>query len=163
MRWWWGPLCTRPTLSWIFIVLAHWNNSLRIDMLPHSDTLARFQANQSLLMVSILATSAVDSELKPWSCQTKDYIIGICCFSAKHASLTRKSKDWLAWNRANVSEWGNMAIRRLLFQWANTIKIQLSVGLVQSGPHHHLTTALVARMLTITPLMQLLCVTIVFV
>jgi len=24
------------TLSWIFIVLAHWNNSLRIDMLPHS-------------------------------------------------------------------------------------------------------------------------------
>jgi hypothetical protein len=25
----------------------------------------------------------------------KDYKIGICCFSAKHAALRRKSKDWL--------------------------------------------------------------------
>jgi hypothetical protein len=34
----WGPLCTRPTCLF-FIVLACWNNSLRIDMSPHSDTL----------------------------------------------------------------------------------------------------------------------------
>jgi hypothetical protein len=27
----------------------------------------------------------------------------------------------------NVSEWGGMFIRGLLFQWASTIKIQLSV------------------------------------
>jgi hypothetical protein len=33
--------------------------------------------------------------------------IGICCFSAKHAALGRKSKDWLARNKDNVSEWGN--------------------------------------------------------
>jgi hypothetical protein len=26
-----------------------------------------------------------------------------------------------------VSEWGNMSIRGLLFQWASTINIQLSV------------------------------------
>jgi hypothetical protein len=45
-------LCTRPTLlSWIFIVLAHWNNSPRIDMLPHSDTLSWFRMNQSLLFL----------------------------------------------------------------------------------------------------------------
>ena len=50
MRWWWGPLCTRPTLylinilSWIFIVLAHWNNSPLVDMLLHSDTLLWFRA-----------------------------------------------------------------------------------------------------------------------
>jgi hypothetical protein len=25
--------------------------------------------------------------------QAKDYTIGICCFSAKHATLKRKSKD----------------------------------------------------------------------
>jgi hypothetical protein len=37
------------TLSWIFLVLTHWNNSPLIDMLPHSDTLSWFQANQSLL------------------------------------------------------------------------------------------------------------------
>jgi hypothetical protein len=28
--------------------------------------------------------------------QTKDYKIGICCFSVKHSALRRKSKDWLA-------------------------------------------------------------------
>ena len=56
--------------------------------------------------------------------QTKNYKIGICCFSAKHAALRRKRKDWLARNQDNVSEWSHMSIRRLLFQWANTIKIQ---------------------------------------
>jgi hypothetical protein len=35
--------------------------------------------------------------------QTKDYQIGMCCFSAKHAALRRKSKDWLARNQNNVS------------------------------------------------------------
>ena len=31
--------------------------------------------------------------------------------------LRRKSKDWLARNQDNVSEWGEMCIRGLLFQW----------------------------------------------
>jgi ABC-type proline/glycine betaine transport system substrate-binding protein len=47
--------------------------------------------------------------------------------AAKQATLQRKSKDWLAWNQDNVSEWGEMSIRGLLFQWASIIKIQLSV------------------------------------
>jgi hypothetical protein len=42
MRWWWGPLCSRPT---------HWNNSPRIDMSLHSNTLSWFRANQSLLFL----------------------------------------------------------------------------------------------------------------
>ena len=42
--------------------------------------------------------------------------IGICCFSTKHAALRRKSKDWLARNQDNESEWGDMSIRGLLFQ-----------------------------------------------
>jgi hypothetical protein len=33
-----------------------------------------------------------------WSGQTKDYKIGIFCFSVKYAAL-RKSKDWLALNQ----------------------------------------------------------------
>jgi len=33
----------------------------------------------------------------------------------------------LARNQDNVSEWGNMFIYELLFQWASIIKIQLSV------------------------------------
>jgi len=59
--------------------------------------------------------------------QTKDHKIGICCFSAKHAALRRKSKDWLARYQNNVSEWSDMSTSGLLFQWASTIKIQLSV------------------------------------
>jgi hypothetical protein len=55
-------------------------------------------------MVSVLASSAVDRGFDPRSGQTKDYKIGICCFSAKHAALRRKSKDWLARNQNNVSE-----------------------------------------------------------
>jgi hypothetical protein len=57
----------------------------------------------------------------------RDYKIGICCFSAKHSAIGRKSKDWSAWNQDNVSECGDMSIRGLLFQCASTIKIQLSV------------------------------------
>jgi hypothetical protein len=78
-------------------------------------------------MVSVLASSAVDRGYEPWSGQTRDFKIGICCFSAKHAALRRKSKDWLSRNQDDVSEWGDMSTRRLLFQWASTIKIQLSV------------------------------------
>ena len=48
--------------------------------------------------------------------QTKDYKIGICCFSARHAALRRKSKDWLARNQNNVSEWSDMSTCGLLFQ-----------------------------------------------
>ena len=59
-------------------------------------------------MVSVLASSAVDREFESRSSQTKDYEIGICCFSAKHALLKRKGKDWLARNQDTVSEWGDM-------------------------------------------------------
>ena len=38
------------TLSWIFIVLAHLNNSLWVDMSPH-DTLFWFRVNHSLLFL----------------------------------------------------------------------------------------------------------------
>jgi hypothetical protein len=59
--------------------------------------------------------------------QTKDNKIDICCFSAKYTALKRKSKYWLVGNQDNVSEWGNMSIRALLFQWASTIRIKTSV------------------------------------
>ena len=67
-------------------------------------------------MVSVLALSAVNRGFEPRSGQTKDYKIGIRCLSAKHVALRSKSKDWLARNQNNLSEWGDMSIRRLLFQ-----------------------------------------------
>ncbi len=68
------------------------------------------------VIVSMLASSAVDRWFESRLGQTKDYKNGICCFSAKHAALRRKSKDWLAQKQDNVSEWGDMSICGLLFQ-----------------------------------------------
>jgi hypothetical protein len=44
------------------------------------------------VMVSMLASSAVDRGYEPRSGQTKDYEICICCFSAKHAALGVKKQ-----------------------------------------------------------------------
>jgi hypothetical protein len=76
------------------------------------------------VMVSVLASNAVDRGFEPWSDKTKDYKIGMCCFSVKHTALRSKNKDWLARNQKNVSEWSEMSTRGLLSQWASTIKIQ---------------------------------------
>jgi hypothetical protein len=48
------------------------------------------------VMVSVFTSSAVDRGFEPRSGQTKDYTIGMCFFSTKHAALRRKGKDWLA-------------------------------------------------------------------
>jgi hypothetical protein len=48
------------------------------------------------VMVSVLASSAIDCGYEPRSGQTKEYTIGMCCFSAKNTSLRRKNKTgWL--------------------------------------------------------------------
>jgi hypothetical protein len=56
------------------------------------------------VMVSVLVWSAVIRGFEPRSGKTKGYAIGICCFSAKHTALRRKTKDWLAQNQNNVYE-----------------------------------------------------------
>jgi hypothetical protein len=63
----------------------------------------------------MLASSVVHLRFEPMSDQTKDNKIGICCFSAKHAALRRKNKDWLTQNQDNVSEWSDMFFCGLLF------------------------------------------------
>ena len=68
-------------------------------------------------MVSVLASRAVDRGFESHSGQTKDYKISICCFSAKHTALRRKSKDWLALNQNNVFKWSEMSTRGLLFHF----------------------------------------------
>ena len=40
--------------------------------------------------------------LIPGWVKTKDYQIGIGCFSATQATLISKSNDWLGWNQNNV-------------------------------------------------------------
>jgi hypothetical protein len=67
------------------------------------------------VMVSMLTSSAVDRGFESRPGQTEDYKIGICCCSAKHAALRRKSKDWLARNQ-DVSECCDLSISGLLIQ-----------------------------------------------
>ena len=52
---------------------------------------------------------------KPWSGQPKDNNISICCFSANHTVLRRKSKDWLTRYQDNVSELSDMSIQVCCF------------------------------------------------
>ena len=66
-------------------------------------------------MVRVLASSAIDRGLSPGRVIPKSMQIDICCFSGKHAALRRKSKDWSVRNQDNVSGWGDMSIRGLLF------------------------------------------------
>ena len=92
------------------------------------------------VLVNVLASSVVDRLFEPGSGQTRDNKIGMCCFSAKHAVLRSKSRDWLVRNQNNVSEWAisYVYLRKVVsvsYHYANPAK---RVGLVQSGPHHHL-------------------------
>jgi hypothetical protein len=48
------------------------------------------------VMICMLTSSMVDRDLESRSCQTNDYKIGICCFSAKHSSCRSKNKYWFA-------------------------------------------------------------------
>jgi hypothetical protein len=64
------------------------------------------------VMVSVLPSSVVDRGFEPPLGKTKDYTIGICCFSAKHAVvLRRRSKDWLARNHDNVQIIANISTK----------------------------------------------------
>jgi hypothetical protein len=82
----------------------------------HGVTIRRHFNRIGGVMVSVLASSEVDRGFESRSGQTKDYEIGMCCFSAKHTALRSKSKDWLAGNQDNMFQWGDKSIHRLLFQ-----------------------------------------------
>ena len=89
------------------------------------------------VMLSVLASIAVERGFKSRSCQTKDYKIGICCFSAKHTALRRKI--WLARNRNNVVRVERHVYPLIVVSVNQHYKNPTQrVGLVQSGPHHHL-------------------------
>jgi hypothetical protein len=67
------------------------------------------------VMVSALVSSTVCLGFESHSALPIT-INGYVCFSAKHAALRSKSKDWLVRNQDNVSKWRDMPTRK-----ANTI------------------------------------------
>ena len=80
-------------------------------------------------MVSVLASNAVDRRFERQSDQTKDYKNWYMLIFEKHPSIKSKSKDVLARNKDNVSEWSHMSSHSLL-QWASTINPTKLVDLV---------------------------------
>jgi hypothetical protein len=62
-----------------------------------------FTANSVIFQLYHGENKLIFNEMIPRSGETKDYKIDICCFSAKHTALRRKSKDWFARNQNNVS------------------------------------------------------------
>ena len=66
-------------------------------------------------MVSVLTSSAVDRGVRALVGSNQRLKL-VFVVSVKHAELRRKSKDWLARNQNNVSEWSSMSTRGLLFQ-----------------------------------------------
>lgn len=62
-------------------------------------------------MVSGLAPGSVDCGFKPRSGQTKDYNIGIRCFSDKHTVVRSENKVCLVRDPNNVSKWSDTSNR----------------------------------------------------
>ena len=58
MRWWWSPLCNRPTCLDFYSV--HWN-SPGVELSLHSDTLLWFRLIQSLLFLINYSCSVVEA------------------------------------------------------------------------------------------------------
>jgi hypothetical protein len=93
----------------------------------------------------MLATSAIDCGYELRSCQTKEYQIGMCCFSAKNAALRRKNKDWLARNQNNVSEWSDISTQWLLLAHLAKGKVSFYHQLARVVRTHNLSHSRRAR------------------
>ena len=89
--------------------------------------------NHFMLRTSYISMIAVAKGFEARSGQTKDYKIGICCFSTKHAVLRNiKSKDWLARNQDNIPE----SSTKLLVQYkadtiVNSYRMKFVLAIIQ--------------------------------
>jgi hypothetical protein len=85
-------------------------------------------------MVSVHTSRTVDRGFDPRYGQTKVYETGICCFSAKHSSLRRKSKYWFACNQENISDSSleDSRISVTLFFFSNLIMFYFNINISYS-------------------------------
>ena len=90
-------------------------------------------------MVSVLSLSAVvDRGFVSCTGQIKDNEISMCCFSAKHAALRKNNKDWLSGIRVMCPSGPTCLSADCCSSEQALWNPNNRVGLVQSGPHHHL-------------------------
>jgi hypothetical protein len=86
---------------------SHWHHLCKMflyifhDKLKITFWLLHYKFLPTFLFMSVLTSYQFEPSLcSPWvleiACQTKDYKIGICCFSAKHTPLRRMGKTgWI--------------------------------------------------------------------
>jgi len=78
-----------------------------------------------MLFFMLTSRRVIDRRAKSRSGQTKDNKISICWFFTSHAVFRRKSKDWLAQNQDNVSEWSAISKHGCIIE-LELRKIQIS-------------------------------------
>ena len=69
-----------------------------------------------MVTCSMFVSRAENMDLSPRPGQTKDYIIGICCFSAKQEPWRIRAKIGYQDNEP-MSLWSDTSTQELLFQW----------------------------------------------
>jgi len=100
------------------------------------------------VIANVIALNMIGRGFESQSDQTKDYKIGICCFSAKHTTLRSNIKYYLTMNQENVFERSDMPFCGLLFQSSSTKILQrsilgcavwrrLSIGTTVIGTNNH--------------------------
>ena len=107
-------------LSWIFIVLVHWNNSLRIDMSPHSDTLSWFWSNQSLLFsyCCMLSGEATNINFIVFALTRSGLKPTIYCTGGEHANHYTTDSVMLYKNQIfnnKKKQWSNASLLSIKF------------------------------------------------
>jgi hypothetical protein len=106
MRWWWGPLCTKPTRLVGFV----YSPSSLYNKTPHSDTLSWFRADQSLCFL------LNDFSLVPCRQQIKfrfkNQVCILCILQYCQINTQNKTKCKWHWSNSKVfsSYWNEWVI-----------------------------------------------------
>jgi hypothetical protein len=90
-------------------VLAHWNNSLRIDMSHHSDTLSWFCTNQSLLFLlnAVEEKHQIQCNLSKQNLHQTNFCF--CDRSSVYMSLTGVQYIWV-WQEFSIYEFDRSSV-----------------------------------------------------
>ena len=89
------------------------------------------------VVVNVIASSAVDDGFEPRSGQTKDYKIGICCFSAKHTALQYSSYHHsIVPVIMDTSHHHIRGSRDLIYNYLTLQSVPITTKVVSSNPAH---------------------------
>jgi hypothetical protein len=94
--------------SWIVIVLAHWNNSPRVEISLHSDILFWFRANQSLLFLRNAACLAEKQQIPKYSWKIAELALN------NNHSLTQSIKNGY-WKKRIILILENFIMEKIWF------------------------------------------------